>query len=241
MAKQILNILLVSLLSIAMSACAGLTGPDEETRQMTLRERIGNAYGVHYFSRVEQIQYLFNVKIGEKQIHRFWIWEPKLDRVTYKGMNYQKAVTYYRHDIDTTDSSELKKIDAWFINDNYWLMFPFHIAWDDNITIEDIGRQELPLGGGKAKCVVITFPASGGYTPGDVYEVYLNDDSRLLQWVYRRGGSAEPTRVTTWENYRQAGPLVLALDHRTGDDSFRLWFTDVGVKLAGIDNWMFTE
>jgi hypothetical protein len=62
-----------------------------------------------------------------------------------------------------------------------------------------------------------------------------------LQWVYRAGGSEEPTRVTTWENYRQAGPLVLSLDHQAGDDNFRLWFTKVGVKMVGVDNWMFTE
>jgi len=120
-------------------------------------------------------------------------------------------------------------------------LFPFHIAWDTNLAVEDIGRQNLPLGGGKAKCVVITFPASGGYTPGDVYEIYLNDNSRLLQWVYRHGGSEEPTRVTTWENYRQAGPLVLSLNRQARDESFRLWFTGVGVKLVGVDNWMFTE
>lgn len=236
--KPFFKVLLVTLLLLGLTACAG---HDKETRQMTLRERIGNAYGVHYFPQVEQIQYMFNVKIGEKQIRRFWIWQPKLDRVTFKGMNYQEAVTYFRHDIDTTDSSALKKVDAWFINDNYWLLFPFHIVWNTDITVEDIGRQKLPLGGGKAKCVVITFPASGGYRPGDVYEIYLNDDSRLLQWVYRDGGSKEPTRVTTWENYRQAGPLVLSLNHQAGDDSFRLWFTGVGVKMVGVDSWMFTE
>ncbi|CAB1062494.1 hypothetical protein D1BOALGB6SA_7271 [Olavius sp. associated proteobacterium Delta 1] len=236
--KPLPRVLLITLLLLGLTAC---TGHDKETRQMTLRERIGNAYGVHYFSQIEQIQYRFNVKIGEKQISRFWIWEPKLDRVTFKGMNYQEAVTYYRHEIDATASSALKKVDAWFINDNYWLLFPFHIAWDTNLAVEDIGRQNLPLGGGKAKCVVITFPASGGYTPGDVYEIYLNDNSRLLQWVYRHGGSEEPTRVTTWENYRQAGPLVLSLNRQARDESFRLWFTGVGVKLVGVDNWMFTE
>ena len=150
---------------------------------------------VSLFSQVEQIQYMFNVRIGDKNISRFWIWEPNLDRVTFKGMNYQEAVTYYRHDIETTSSAALKKVDAWFINDNYWLLFPFHIVWDANIKVEDIGRQELPLGGGKAKCVVITFPPSGGYTPGDVYEIYLNDDYRLLQWVYRRGGSRNPPEL----------------------------------------------
>jgi len=238
MVKLLPKFLLISLCLVGLSACAG---HDKETRQMTLRERIGNAYGVHYFSQVEQIQYMFNVKIGTKQISRFWVWEPKLDRVSFKGMNYQEAVTYYRHDIDPTASSALKKVDAWFINDNYWLLFPFHIVWDSNITVEDIGLKDLPLGGGKARCVVITFPASGGYTPGDVYDIYLNESYRLLQWVYRRGGSAEPTRVTSWENYRQAGPLVLSLDHQAGDGNFRLWFTGVGVKMSGVDNWMFTE
>ena len=236
--KPLPKVLLIPLLLLGLTACAG---HDKETRQMNLRERVGNAYGVHYFSQVEQIQYMFNVKIGEKQISRFWIWQPKLDRVTFKGTNYQKAITYYRHEIDTTASSALKKVDAWFINDNYWLLFPFHVAWDADIAVEDIGRQKLPLGGGKARCFVITFPASGGYTPGDVYEIYLNDDYRLLQWVYRQGGSEEPTRVTSWENYRQAGPLVLALDHQAGDENFRLWFTKVGVKMVGVDNWMFTE
>ena len=236
--KPLPKTLLLTLLLLGLSACSA---QNQETRPMTLRQRIGNAYGIHYFSQVEQIQYTFNAKIGEKQIRRFWIWEPKLGRVTFKGMSYQDAVTYQRDEIDTTASAALKKIDAWFINDNYWLLFPFHIAWDANIKIDDVGRESLPLGEGKAKSVVITFPETGGYTPGDVYQIFLDDNDRLIQWIYRRGGSEEPTRVTTWEDYRQAGPLVLSLDHRAEDDSFRVWFSGVGVKLAGMDSWMFTE
>ena len=236
--KLYIRYLLLLLLMAGIMACAG---HDKETRQMTLRQSIGNAYGVHYFPQVEQIQYMYNVKIGENQTSRFWIWEPQLDRVTFKGMNYQEAVTYYRHEIETSTSSALKKVDAWFINDNYWLLFPFHVAWDTAAKVEDIGRQKLPLGDGSARCVVTTFPASDGNTPGDIYEIYLDDNYRLMQWVYRRAGSEEATRVTTWENYRQAGPLVLSLNHQAGDDSFRVWFTSVGVKLTGSDNWMFTE
>ncbi len=230
-------LMVISLIFI-LSACAG---QNQETRPMTLRQRIGNACGIHYFSRVEQIQYMFNVKIGEKRISRFWIWEPKLDRVTFKGMNYQAAVTYHRHEIDDAASSALKKVDAWFINDNYWLLFPFHVAWDTNNKVEDIGRENLPLGDGEARSVIITFPPSGGYTPGDVYQIFLDDNDRLIQWIYRRGGSKDPTRVSTWEDYRQAGPLVLSLDHRAEDDSFRVWFTGVGVKLTDSESWLFTE
>ena len=156
-------------------------------------------------------------------------------------MNYQEAITYHRHEMETTTSSALKKVDAWFINDNYWLLFPFHIAWDPDAKIEDTGRQNIPIGEGKARCVVITFPATGGYTPGDVYEVYLDDNHRFLQWVYRRGGSEQATRIATWENHRQVGPLMVSLNHRGEDENFRVWFTSVGVKLAGSNGWMFAE
>ena len=236
--KVIPRTALIVLLMLGLSACAG---HDQETRKMTLRQAIGNAYGIHYFSQIEQIQYEFNVKIGEKLIKRFWIWEPKTERVIFKGMNYREAITYHRHEIETTASQALKKVDAWFINDNYWLLFPFHIAWDSTVKVDDVGRRDLPMGGGKARSAIITFPPSGGYTPGDVYEIFIDENYRLLQWVYRRGGSDEPTRITTWEDNRQTGPLMLSLNHRGEDDKFRLWFTSVGVKLTGSDNWMFTE
>ena len=233
---------LVALLVFTISACATQS---KETRRMTLRQSIGNAYGVDYFSSIEQIQYEFNVKIGDKWIKRFWIWEPKIDRVTFKGIKYQKAVTYYRHEIETTTSSALKKVDAWFINDNYWLLFPFHVVWDANIKVEDQGRQNLPLGGGKSRQVVVTFPPAGGYTPGDVYDIFLDDDYRLMQWVYHNRGSEEPTRTTTWEDHRQAGPLVLSTNHEgvdfIADDNIRVWFTSVGVKVTGSDSWMFAQ
>lgn len=236
--KFIARFRLIPLLFIAISACAG---HPTETGQAAVRQRIGNAYGVQSFAQVEQIQYTFNVRIGEKHISRFWLWEPKLNRVTFKGTDYTEAVSYLRHDIETTASAALKKVDAWFINDNYWLLFPFHMVWDTQATVEDSGRQKLPIGDGKAARVVVRFPASGGHTPGDVYEVFLDDQDRLTQWVYRRGGSEQPTRVTTWEKHRRVGPMLVSLDHRGSDENFRVWFTGVGVKMVGSANWIFTE
>jgi hypothetical protein len=231
--------LLISLLLIGLGACAG---HDKQTSEIVIRQRIGKSYGVQYFPQVEQIQYTFNIKLGEIQISRFWIWEPKNNRVTFKGMDYREPVTYYRHEIERTASSALKKVDAWFINDNYWLLFPFHIVWDTDAKVEDVGRRKLPIGGGPAGCVVVTYSATeGAYTPGDVYEVYLADDYRLQQWAYRRGGSDKPTSIATWENHRQVGPLVVALNHQGEDKNFRVWFTGVGIKLTGSDNWMFAE
>ena len=90
-----LKILMVFLLTVGMAGCAG----HSKERGGTARQHIAESYGLQYFNEVEKIQYTFNVKIGEKQIKRFWIWEPHFDRVTFKGMDYQEAITYYRSEL----------------------------------------------------------------------------------------------------------------------------------------------
>ena len=227
----------VFLLTVSITACAGLT----KESGMTVRQHIAESYGLQYFDEVEKLQYTFNVQKGEDQVRRFWIWEPVLNRVTYKGMDYQDAVTYDRSQIDAAASDKLKKIDAWFINDSYWLLFPFHVAWDTNAKVQDLGRKKLPMGDGSARCVVVSYPPTGGYTPGDVYELYLDDRYKLIQWVYRRGGSEKPTRITAWADHRKVGPLTFSLDHPAEDHNFRVWFTNVGVKMAGVDGWLFAQ
>jgi hypothetical protein len=231
------KIAVLLLLIVGMTACAG----QSKEHPTTARQLIAESYGLQHFSEVEKIQYTFNVKLGEKLISRFWIWEPRLDRVTFKGMDYQKAITYHRDEIEGTESNKLKKIDAWFINDNYWLLFPYHVAWDTNAKVEDIGQKALPMGAGKARCVVVSYPATGGYTPGDVYDLFLDDQYRLVQWVYRRGGSEKPTRISTWEDHREVGPLTVSLNHQGEDQNFRVWFTTVGVMMADADSWLYTQ
>ena len=231
------KITVVLLLTVGMTSCAGRS----QENPTTARQLIAESYGLQHFSEVEKVQYTFNVKLGEKLISRFWIWEPRLDRVTFKGMDYQKAITYNRDEIEGTESNKLKKIDAWFINDNYWLLFPYHVAWDTNAKVEDIGWKPLPMGAGKARCVVVTYPATGGYTPGDVYDLFLDDQYRLMQWVYRRGGSEKPTRISTWEDHRKVGPLAVSLNHQGEDQYFQVWFTTVGVMMVGADSWLYAQ
>ncbi len=228
---------LVFLLAVGVTACASI----EKEPRVTVRQRIAESYGLQHFGQVEKIQYTFNVRLGEKQIRRFWIWEPAVDRVTFKGMDFQEAITYDRSDMTRTESNKLKKIDAWFINDNYWLLFPYHVAWDTSAKVEDIGRRQLPMGDGKARCVVVTYPASGGYTPGDAYDLFLDDQYRLTHWVYRRGGSEKPTRISTWDDHRKVGPLTVSLNHQGEDQNFRVWFTNVGVKMVGSNSWLFAQ
>ncbi len=236
--KPVLTLSMVVLLLNGLAACAGV---DKKPQDIDVRQRIAQSYGVQYFNQIEQVQYTFNVRKGDKHARRFWIWEPKTDRVTFDAMDYKDPITYYRKDLQTNPSNKLKSIDAWFINDNYWFLFPFHVARDTQTMVEDVGRKKLPMGNGEAACVVVTYPADGGYTPGDVYELYLDENFRVTQWIYRRGGSETPTRIATWEDHRYLGPMVFSLNHRGDDGNFRIWFTQVGVKLAGVDGWIFMD
>jgi hypothetical protein len=203
-------------------------------------QRLADVTGARRFDQIEALRYTFNVKIADKVIHRAWTWEPPADRVTFAGTADQGGrIAYARADLASQPAQQLKNVDAWFINDNYWLLFPLRVAWDDTVTVTaDDVPAALPIGSGKAERLIVRFPATGGYTPGDVYELFIDPAGRISQWIYRKGGAAQPTRTSTWEDYRTVGPLLLSLDRRGPDDSFRVWFTDVAVRVKGKAEWI---
>jgi hypothetical protein len=223
----------------ALTALAITLGCAGRWHAGTVRNRLADTYGLQNFGQVQSLRYTFNVQLPDKQVSRSWVWEPAADRVTFQGTAAQGGpVTYLRKEIGQADE-KVKKVDAWFINDNYWLLFPFHMAWDTNALVEvNDTKQPLPIGTGQARRVVVSYPPSGGYTPGDVYELFVGDDYRVMQWIYRQGGSPTPTRVTTWQDYRNVGPILIALDHEGADGKFRVWFTDVAVQLKGRADWV---
>ncbi|MDZ7580484.1 MAG: hypothetical protein U5R30_07665 [Deltaproteobacteria bacterium] len=226
---------LVTATAALLLACSVADRPKDTA---DVRSRIAGSYGIDSFGQVDEMRYTFNVKLGDKQISRSWTWWPEDDRVEFRPDGDQtKAVRYSRTSLSAGASEELKKIDAAFINDQYWLLFPFHLVWDRQTSVVDVGRRPLPIGSDSAHSVVVTYPPSGGYTPGDVYELFIAPDNRLVQWIYRKGGSLEPTRVATWQDHRKVGPLTLALDHHGPNADFRVWFTDVAVRLKGSDRW----
>jgi len=227
--------LMVGGMTIALlGACAGWQ------RAGSPREQLADAYGLKNFEQVEELRYTFNVQLPDRVISRVWSWEPKKDRVTFRGTAEQGGTVEYERSILAGPASEpVRKVDPWFVNDNYWLIFPLRLAWDQSATVAaDASPAPLPIGAGQARRLVVRYPSNEGYTPGDVYELFVDKSNRIVQWIYRKGGDRTPTRVTTWEDYRKAGPLTLSLDHKSADGKFRVWFTDVAVRLTGKPDWI---
>jgi hypothetical protein len=196
-------------------------------------EKVADAYGFKVFNKVKSLSFTFNVQKKNKLTLRSWYWEPVTNKVTYKGpgkdgkeINY----SYVRGAIDKKDTVKLF-VDAMFTNDQYWLLFPFHLVWDDKAEIEDSGARPYPLSKKMSHCLIVKYPpAAGGYTPGDIFELYVGKDNLIHEWVYRQGGK-ENGRTLTWEGYKNFNGLNLSTLHNVADKSFKLWFSGIKVLL----------
>jgi hypothetical protein len=208
-------------------------------------EEIAKTYGLDSWGQIEAIRYTWNGEIpGVFKISRSWEWEPKTNRISYEGKDKDgKPVKATFTVSDQSSQSDLVKnvVQPAFVNDNYWLLFPFHAYWDTSAAVTDAGMTKLPLGSGSARLVAVKYPAeAGGYTPGDTWELYVGKDNRVEQMAYHRGGPTKPSLVMArWAGYKKAGPLLISTDHLGTADgkTLHVSITDVAVKLTGSDTW----
>src|SRR5262245_24922895 len=173
-------------------------------------DQMAKTHGVDSFGQIEAIRYTFNAQFPGVHVSRSWVWQPKTDEVSYEGKDKDGKpvqVTYVRSQLDSAPANVQNAIDPAFVNDQYNLIFPFHVYWDTSAAVQDMGMQQLPLGQGAAKRVVVQYPSEGGYSPGDTWELYVGSDDRVEAFLFRRGGPAKPSVViATWTGYKKAGP-----------------------------------
>ncbi len=209
-----------------------------------IAEQIAKTYGLESFGQIEAIRYTFNAEFPGVKVSRAWVWHPKTDQVSYEGKDKDgKPVkaTYVRSQLNGAPADVTDVIDPNFVNDQYWLILPFHVYWDSSADVHDMGMQKLPSGKASAKQVVVKYPSEGGYSSGDTWELYLGSDNRIEEMVYRRGGPEKPQVViASWAGYKKAGPLLISTEHRGTADGkpLRVFFSNVSVKLVGSDKWV---
>lgn len=240
--REMSRLNVISLLAFGMMLVLPATVRAEQSSQIA--ESIAKTYGLDSFGQVEAIRYTWNVDSPMGKISRMWEWSPKTNTVSYDGKDKggkPLKVTYQRSQVDSQADVVKKEVDPNFANDQYWLLLPFHIVWD-GVSVTDDGVQKLPIGDGSADRVVVKYPSEGGYQPGDTWDLYVGKDKRIEEIVYHRGAPTPPPRLVmaTYTDYKKAGPLLFATDHHGTIDGkpFRLYFTDISVKMTGSDNWI---
>jgi len=231
----------IRLLLVGMSLI--LPATSEAQQRPAIVEKLVKTYGLDSFGQVEAIRYTFGAQLPGIDVSRSWIWEPKSDQVTYDGKDKSGKpvkLTYLRSKLD----GQAGEIEPSFVNDQYWLLLPFHASWDTGAAVEDAGIQKLALGQGSAEKVVMKYPSEGGSSPGDTWDLYVGTDGRIQEMAFHRGGTAKPSLViASWADHKKAGPLLFSLDHRGTADGkpMRVWFSNVAVKLNGSNTWITAE
>ena len=173
-------------------------------------DSVALAHGFEHWAQVERLDFDFVVAVADTpQVDRAWSWYPRTDSVVRtvdgQSMGYVRGAAL---DADATEA------DGQFINDSYWVLMPFYLVWSEDGYEATVDRDAtMPMSGEPATLLTVAYGNEGGYTPGDAYDLYVDDDYRLTEWVYRRGGAPEPTMTTGWADYRNAEELLLPTTH----------------------------
>lgn len=185
--------------------------------------KIALANGYDNFDNVSQLNFTFNVKVNDTlRSQREWKWFPKENRVE---LTENGQTDSYINDGNLDDTE--KAIDQKFINDTYWFLFPYQLVWSE-YEFEHNRSAVAPISGEEMERISIKYPSAGGYTPGDTYHLYLSpDDSLIKEWTYE--SSSGRSLSTTWEDYETINGITVAKMHKSADESFQLFFTDIDV------------
>lgn len=196
-----------------------------ETKELSLSEKIAEAHGYEQWQNVTEFQFRFGGSEDDANSGRAWKWNPKTNDVVM--MTAQDTIAYNRTNLD----SLAMKADPAFINDKFWALIPFQLIWDEGLTVSEPVDAEGPVTLQDLKKVTMTYGSEGGYTPGDAYDLYIDDYFVIREWSFRKGNSPEPSLSNTFENYGDYNGIKVAKDHKFGEGDRNLLIRDVKVVL----------
>ncbi|NND16779.1 MAG: hypothetical protein HKN89_10720 [Eudoraea sp.] len=217
------------LFAILIIACQG----EKKTKAVTtpsksLLDSIADAYGYQEWPNVKQVSFTFNVERPARKYARSWQWDVKENTVT--AIIDTVTVYYDRKQVDST----LLATDARFINDSYWFLFPFKLVWDkESFTFNvddhiDSADKEI------MRKVTIVYGDSGGYTPGDAYDFYIDSDYMIREWAWRKSNDSVAGIRTKLQGLKDYDGLKITTRHEGMKDDFLLHFTSIKVEKVAL-------
>lgn len=215
-----------ALLGFALIACKNEKKQEAviEDTNTKAYQKIAQANGLEEFGDVSKIGFTFNVKVDDSvRSSRHWVWTRPENKIS---LTENDSVSSYMKK-DGIGEQE-KEMDSKFVNDSYWLLFPFQMEWS-NADISDPKKAAAPISGDEMEMITVSFPSEGGYTPGDSYDVYYDNNFMIQEWVYKSANGGRQM-ATTWEDYKDYKGVKIARSHKNKDGNFELFFTDIEVE-----------
>ena len=229
--KIIIGILCLGIVSCNNSHNSSKTSSEEleiknvdSLTEQSIAKQIANAAGIENWDSVSEIAYTFNVDRSGNHTERSWIWHPKTDDVQMTTSN--DTVIYNRKNMDSISTNA----DKAFINDKFWMLAQFQPVWDKDVKISYLEKVIAPISKDTLGKMTVVYGDEGGYTPGDAYDFFYDDNFKVKEWNYRKGNDPNPTISTTWEDYKNLNGLQIATNHKDNTGDFRLYFSNISVK-----------
>jgi hypothetical protein len=223
--KTLSSILLISILLVS---CKTDPKPSEQTivteKELSAADKIAEAHGFKNWSRVKELAFTFNVDKDSTHFERAYIWNTKTNEVT--AMTVNDAITYQRKQVDSLSL----RADQGFINDKFWLLPAFQLVWDSGTTISKPVKEQAPISNDSLNKITLSYSNNGGYTPGDAYDFYYDENYYIKEWIFRKGNSKEPSIITAFSDYKTIEGLSFPTKSKKKDNNWSLYFTDIKVK-----------
>lgn len=221
--KKFITIIMISFI---LNSCKSdkYNAQTVNTPQLTIQEQIAKAHGFDNWDQVNNLQFTFNVDREGNHFERSWSWNPKTNDVSMVMAG--DTIQYNRQAIDSTSLNA----DRAFINDKYWLLVPFQLVWDTSASITEPIKMEAPISKDSLSKITISYGSEGGYTPGDAYDIFYNDEFLIKEWIFRKSNAEQPSLINTFENYISINGIKFAQDHKQQDVDWNLNFTNIKIN-----------
>ncbi len=217
--------LLPLLIILLFTSCKQIEKTAEHEIESTIAEKIANAHGFLNWHKVKTFAFTFGGKIEDSSSGRAWVWNPKTNDI--KLTRNSEVTNYNRNSMD----SIAIKADRAFINDKFWALIPFQLVWDEGTTISEPEKTKSPIKNQDLNKITITYSNEGGYTPGDAYDIFYNDNYIIQEWNFRRANATEPSLSNTFENYSDYEGLKIAQEHKKNEGDWNLLVRNIKVEL----------
>ena len=218
------NFIYITLITLLITSCKDNTKSIPEPKSLTIAEKIANAHGFENWKNVNEIAFTFNVDKDSTHFGRRWVWKPKTNDIT--SITSTDTISYNRSALDSISL----KVDPGFINDKFWLLIPFQLVWDSGTTISEPVKTEAPISKTTLNKITLIYSNNGGYTPGDAYDIFYDNNFLIKEWIFRKANQKEPSMMTTFENYKDINGFKLAVDHKKPNGNWNLNFTNISIK-----------
>lgn len=211
----------IIIIILAVISCKNNSQP-ESTPTNPIKQ-IAHKAGYDQWNKVKQVQFTFTVgKMGHDLYSRNWTWNRSTGDVTLIA-----PPDTVRYNINQPKDSIQISADRAFVNDTYWLIPAFKFNTDRDTQFKYKVKQIAPISLDTLNMFTITYYNDNGYTPGDAYDVYYDDNYQLKEWVYRQQNDTIIGMMTTFERAKNLNGIQVATEHRTPDRMTRIQLSNI--------------